>query len=709
MNMRPTVYVLLLALAGVALVLIPGSSLGQTMDCVSCHSLHNSPGGTLNTNAEFDLICDSCHGPAGTAKFTDRHVDPTVNLASGSTGQPKWEMGCIVCHTPHGSDTVNHLFNNGTQHAHSLGGDSDNMVDGVNIKLFGRDEDGTGVAKVATPLRIIGVGPSASCPNSDIDLQIAMPRFDEGEGPLMSIMVGDRLIISNSNNEFDGEFRVKETDWNGFQDDPPTGWVCFDRPTTATYTPPQSDPRDDNAVFAFVRSRGWDQQPRIRLASWASNTATLSLSDGFPIRVGDTINVSGVSETNAGAFNGLKTVLAVTNTGITGATWSAGTATVTVAENHLIVTGDTVDIADVISGGPGSFNGRFTVTMVNGQDISYALAGDPGTYTNNGDIGFPVRAEISYVSTDPGTNNVTGGLVEFMGSVKSVQSMAVVTPAGPPPFSVTGLVLEPGNRPDRADTVTLTLDRAHNYVKDDTFTVTGIVSSGGSGDEYNGTWVITDVANADEIEFQNIWDPNPGSYVSGGIIPDANALPLVLEITLTNNNGNINQFQAATSGVKDGDIITIFGVDPEGFNGRWEIESAALPVITARCPPYFRLDILKPGCTLAGIPGYVGGGTIQSTGSLRPVVLESRGTDNNDGNFLSDYTHSFTNTDEDGDGWMDGPCETCHTQTANHQNDDFGNTHNNGRTCTASCHTHSTGFDKASAFCPTGRTCPPVN
>ena len=703
MKIRLSVYFLVMVLAAIVLVFVPENSLGQTMDCVFCHSLHNSPGGTLNTNAEFDLICDSCHGPAGTAKFTDRHVDPNVNLASGSTGQPRWELGCVVCHTPHGSDAVNHLFNNGTQHAHNLGGDTGNMVDGVNIKLFGRNEDGTGVAKVATPLRIIGVGPSTSCPNSNTDLQITMPRFDAGEGPLMSIMVGDRLLISNSNNEFDGEFRVKETDWNGFLDTPPTGWVCFDDANPATYTPPQSDPDDDSAVFAFVRSKGWDQRPKVRLASWAAGTATLRLSDGFSIRVGDTINVSGVT---GSTFNGLKTVAAVSNTGITAASWSAGTATVTLAENHLIIVGETIEISDVISSGPGSFNGRFTVTIVNGQQVSYALASDPGSYINNGDIAVRVQSRISYAASDPGTNDVVGGLVEFLGSVKSVQSMAVVAPGGAQQFLVTGLTLVPGNQPDRVDVATLTLDGNHNFVRDDRFTVTGIVSSGGSGDEYNGTWVVTDVPNANEIEFENIWNPDPGSYVSGGVIFDP---PQVLEITLTNSDSNINQFQAATGGLRNGDIITIFGVDPDGYNGRWEIESIVLPVITAHCPPYFRLDTLRPDCKLASLPSYVSDGTIQSTGSLRPVVLESRGINNNDTNFLSDHTHSFANTDEDIDGWMDGPCETCHTQTANHQNDDLGNTHHNGETCTASCHSHSVGFDRTAVFCPRAGGCPPVN
>jgi hypothetical protein len=211
------------------------------------------------------------------------------------------------------------------------------------------------------------------------------------------------------------------------------------------------------------------------------------------------------------------------------------------------------------------------------------------------------------------------------------------------------------------------------------------------------------------LEYQNVWDPDPGSYISGGEIPHPAAPPPVLEITLPNNDASINQFKAATSGVRDGDMITVFGASPDEYNGRWEVESVALPVVKVRCPPYFRTALAKPACSLAGLPAYVEGGNIQSTGTMRPVVYESRGTDNNDPDFLSDFTHSFANTDGDEDGWMDGPCETCHTQTNHHLNDDLGNTHHNGETCTASCHTHSTGFDKASPYCPPGRTCPPVN
>lgn len=697
MKSRAFILMAMLAVLAIWLISTPGVSQAQ-MVCTDCHQLHNSPGAKFTKALEFDLICDTCHGPAGTAKFVDRHIDPLSGLkaeeANGTVPPPLWEFGCSVCHTPHKSDAVNQLYNNNTPHAHTLGADTGNLVDGINIKLVGRNLDGTDVAKIATPLRIISVANSASCPNSNTDVQVNLPPFSDGEGPPHTIMVGDRITIVNSNAEFDGTFRVKETDWTTFQATSGSGWVCFDRPTAATYS-----------GNGFVMSAGWNQQPTVRSATWASSSATLLLNGVFSIRVGDNISVSGIPEVNPGTFNGVKTVSAVSSSGITTATWSANTAILTLADSHLYQVGDIIVVSMVISGGPGTFNGEFTVTAVAGLDVSYTLPNDPGAYINNGVVGLPLGfSKVAYASTDPGATTVSGGWVEYLGSVKTIQNLAVNQPAGPPPYLVTGAswTAGSGNKPG---TALLTLDRAHPFASNDIITVSGVISSGPGS--YNGTYTITNVGSNTTLEYDLVTDA--GTYSSGGEIPDPTTPAAALDITLTTNDANIVQLKPATTGVRDGDIITVYGANPTDYNGHWEVTAVTPPTVTVRCPPYFRTTLARPGCSLAGLPAYVGGGTLQSTGSMRPVVFESRGADNTDARFLTDYTHSFTNTDEDQDGWMDGPCETCHTQTANHKNDDFGNTHNNGKTCTASCHTHSVGFDKAQLFCPIGRVCPPVN
>jgi hypothetical protein len=680
----------------IALSFVAAETARAQMDCLDCHQLHNSPGGTLNTAAEFDLICDTCHGPAGTEVFADRHVDPNARYQNDPNGSvaPTWEMTCVTCHTPHSNDTVNHLYNNGAPHAHTLGGDSGNLVQGLNIKLFGRDEDGTGVAKVAVPLRIISVSNSGSCPNSNTDVQVSLPTFAEGDGPLHTIMIGDRITITNSNNEFNGEFRVKETSWDNFLNTGGSGWVCFDRPNSAAYS-----------GDGFVQSRAWYNRTRLRAANWSAGTATLDLRGDFSFRETDDIEVNGVVSDGPGSYNGAATVSAVTDTRITNATWSGGTATLTLEDAHLYQSGSFIEVSDVISNGPGIFNGDFTVSGTTAATVSYALATDPGAYVNNGAVTVASgNSQIAFsLATDPGAStDILSARIEYVSSTKAVQNMAVVIPPGPPPYLVTNATWTAAARSKDPDIVELTLDRVHPFSVDDVIAVSGINPSG-----YNGTWTVT-ATTATTVQWESSIDPGP--YVSGGEIPDPTAPNPTLEITLASSNANINGFQAATTGVRDGDIITVSGVDPAEYDGRWEVESVSLPIISVRCPPYTRSDLSKPACTpLAGLPAYSSSGEVQSTGSLRAVVFESRSLDNNIAGILSDYTHGFTNTDIDEDGYMDGPCETCHTETSNHKNDDFGNTHNNSRTCTDGCHSHSVGFDKSNDFCPTGRTCPPTN
>lgn len=75
---------------------------------------------------------------------------------------------------------------------------------------------------------------------------------------------------------------------------------------------------------------------------------------------------------------------------------------------------------------------------------------------------------------------------------------------------------------------------------------------------------------------------------------------------------------------------------------------------------------------------------------VREVVFESRGTTVGEPSL-----HSFADADQDGNGYYDGICETCHTQARYHRNSSSGgHNHNTGKTCTASCHLHTTYFLK---------------
>ena len=86
---------------------------------------------------------------------------------------------------------------------------------------------------------------------------------------------------------------------------------------------------------------------------------------------------------------------------------------------------------------------------------------------------------------------------------------------------------------------------------------------------------------------------------------------------------------------------------------------------------------------------------INTTNSgIRNVVFVSRGTDA--GGIVE---NSFADADFDANGYYDGVCEVCHTQTKYHRNNSSGDhTHKTGRTCTV-CHPHSDSFVPAGGAC----------
>lgn len=95
-------------------------------NCSICHSVHGSPGQSLTDNAVVEVLCLSCHGPTGTAaKKADVHINK-----SGSS-YPPFRMTCMDCHNPH--DGMSNRFG------------------GINLRMVGRNVDGSGDAMIVTP------------------------------------------------------------------------------------------------------------------------------------------------------------------------------------------------------------------------------------------------------------------------------------------------------------------------------------------------------------------------------------------------------------------------------------------------------------------------------------------------------------------------------------------------------------------------------
>lgn len=70
---------------------------------------------------------------------------------------------------------------------------------------------------------------------------------------------------------------------------------------------------------------------------------------------------------------------------VTGASWSSGTASLTISSNTL-ASGNTVTVSGV---SPAGYNGVFQVTSATSSTVSYALPNSPGSYVSGGTVAYP--------------------------------------------------------------------------------------------------------------------------------------------------------------------------------------------------------------------------------------------------------------------------------------------------------------------------------
>ncbi len=118
-------FVVLVILGGI--VAYAPEAIGQNQhDCSYCHVMHGAPGPSLNVGTDVEVICLTCHGPAGSSSLK---ADIHTNTDGSSHGA--FRMTCVDCHTAHSDMT--------------------NWVGGTNIKQVGRDVDGNEIARINTP------------------------------------------------------------------------------------------------------------------------------------------------------------------------------------------------------------------------------------------------------------------------------------------------------------------------------------------------------------------------------------------------------------------------------------------------------------------------------------------------------------------------------------------------------------------------------
>lgn len=139
--MRFAIPCFLFAALGLIVALFPAGvthALNPNHDCSFCHGLHQAAGTRLTREADVEVLCLTCHGPAGISTFK-----ADVHTNGRNSQYPPFRISCMTCHNPH-DDRANRLG----PHFH----DRENIdVDGINIKLVGRRLDASREAAILTP------------------------------------------------------------------------------------------------------------------------------------------------------------------------------------------------------------------------------------------------------------------------------------------------------------------------------------------------------------------------------------------------------------------------------------------------------------------------------------------------------------------------------------------------------------------------------
>jgi hypothetical protein len=175
----------------------------------------------------------------------------------------------------------------------------------------------------------------------------------------------------------------------------------------------------------------------------STNYTVVQATSGTPITVG--------AETYTPKLSVAATVGSTTlyfNTGliVTGASWTGGTATLTFATQSQVAfaTGSTINVTGIR---PSGYNGSYTVTGGTSSTVTYALAGNPGTYQNSGEVdstnavypsvniigatvtGTNIQSStvVSSIVTDPNTGALISAVISKATITSTIASNTTIT------------------------------------------------------------------------------------------------------------------------------------------------------------------------------------------------------------------------------------------------------------------------------------------
>ncbi|MDY3559430.1 Ig-like domain repeat protein [Gemmata sp. JC673] len=307
------------------------------------------------------------------------------------------------------------------------------------------------------------------------------------------------------------------------------------------------------------------QNATIALMAWANGVVTVTTAGTHNFRNGDVVTIaanntaspagSAIPSAPAG-YNGTFVVTVLSNTQfqyalqlnpgffvssfvppgiqtivnqqVIGASWLAGQVTITTQQAHGLTVGSQVQIANL---SPAGYNGTYTITSVpNGNTFTYALAGDPGVYSNPSVTNGVTTSTITNATWAGGTATFTTSTAHIL-TVGQTVTISGVNPTGyNGTYQVTfigsgntfqvsiptaqGTFVVPratGVRVTQIQSatwangvITANTNGAHNLAVGDTFTISGALPAG-----YNGTYTVASVVDLDTFTFARATDPGP--------------------------------------------------------------------------------------------------------------------------------------------------------------------------------------------------------
>ena len=266
----------------------------------------------------------------------------------------------------------------------------------------------------------------------------------------------------------------------------------------------------------------------------------------------------------------------------TTASGNGSTATLGLDTSPTVSVGDSVTVAGVI---PDAYNGTYTLTGVSRTapySISYSSTAtgaqiSSGYVTAKGQENFRWVADRGLVDAVP--NDASASIYRFPFAIgpmvsqdcwigvqwtptfKSYSQKASIIPIATLGASKAG------------DTAILQLKSSPNVSIGDTITVTGMIPA-----EYNGTFTVTGVSNTVPYSVSYSAPAASGSQGRAGFVATNNFRPGIRNVATTAASGNgttATLTLASSANIVAGDIITVSGLTPAGYNGTHTVTAAS--------------------------------------------------------------------------------------------------------------------------------------